>query len=655
MTGRFPIENVTPSVACGQYPAKAVVGELVPVSAVSYRDGHGKLGCNVVWLGPDGTQRPFTRMKPGEPGLDQWHGTIRPDAVGLWTFTVEAWSDPYLTWYDAVTKKITAGQGVEDLHNELAEGADLLAEATKLVPPHAQHAVEVAVDALRDDERPLFERVSPALDLAELLWEHPVRELVTSSAAHRIWVDRKRALFSAWCELFPRSEGAVGTVEGRPVVHGTFATAAERLPGVAEMGFDIVYLPPVHPIGRVNRKGRNNALVAAEGDVGSPWAIGAEEGGHDAIHPDLGTEADFRRFIAAAHDVGLEVAMDLALQTAPDHPWVRDHPEWYTTRADGQIAYAENPPKKYQDIYPLNFDNDPEGIRQEVRRIVLHWVGLGVKVFRVDNPHTKPVGFWEWLIWEVKKVDPDVLFLAEAFTRPAMMHGLGKAGFTQSYTYFTWRTTPWELREYCEQLVASVDHMRPNFWPNTPDILHETLQNGGPPMFKIRAVLASMLSPSWRMYAGYQLFEHLARPGAEEYLDNEKYQLRPRDWAGALAAGRSPAPYPARLNAIRRANPALHWLRNLRFHDVDNGALLCFSKRDADSGNTVLVICSLDSAHAQWGNTTLDMPALGFDWHERFTVRDELTGAAYDWGQYNAVRLDPHLEPAHVFTVHRHS
>src|SRR5256714_4378704 len=359
MTGRFPIENVTPSVAGGRSRARAVVGELVPVSAVSYRDGHAKLGCNVVWLGPDGTQQPFTRMKLGEPGLDEWHGTIRPDAVGLWTFTVEAWSDPYLTWYDAVTKKITAGQGVEDLHNELAEGAGLLAEATKLVPPHAQHAVEVAVDALRDDERPLFERVSPALDLAELLWEHPVRELVTSSAAHRIWVDRKRALFSAWYELFPRSEGAVVTVEGRPVVHGTFATAAARLPGVAEMGFDIVYLPPVHPIGRVNRKGRNNALVAAEGDVGSPWAIGAEEGGHDAIHPDLGTEADLRAFVRAAADNGLEVALDLALQCAPDHPWVREHPEWFTTRADGRIAYAENPPKNYQDIYPLNFDHDP--------------------------------------------------------------------------------------------------------------------------------------------------------------------------------------------------------------------------------------------------------------------------------------------------------
>src|SRR5947208_3185048 len=356
MTGRFPIEDVRPTVACGRFAAKAVVGEVVPVSAVSYREGHGMLGANVVLRGPDGVERPFIRMRPGQAGLDQWLATIRPDAVGRWTFAVEAWGDPYRTWRDAVVKKVTAGPG------------------------------------------------------------------------------------------------------GSVVRHGTFATAAKRLPAIAEMGFDIVYLPPIHPIGRVNRKGRNNALVAAEGDVGSPWAIGAAEGGHDAIHPQLGTEADFRAFVTAAHEVGMEVALDLALQCAPDHPWVREHPEWFTTRPDGQIAYAENPPKKYQDIYPINFDNDPKGIRAEVLRIVLHWVSLGVRVFRVDNPHTKPVAFWEWLIWQVKKVDPDVLFLAEAFTRPAVMHGLGKIGFTQSYTYFTWRTTAGELRQYCEELADAVDY-----------------------------------------------------------------------------------------------------------------------------------------------------------------------------------------------------
>ncbi|GAA0918569.1 alpha-1,4-glucan--maltose-1-phosphate maltosyltransferase [Virgisporangium aurantiacum] len=653
MVGRIPIEDVTPAVSCGRHLAKAVVGEVVPVSATSYREGHDALGVNVVWQGPDGEPRPFTRLRAGEPGTDRWHGAIRPDATGRWTFAVEAWGDPYLTWWNAVTKKIDAGQGTEDLANDLAEGVEILRIAAAGVPPERRPELDAAGEALADKDRALFERVSPALGLRELLWDHPVREFVSRSATYGIWVDRKLANFSAWYEFFPRSEGAVIAADGAPVKHGTFATATERLPAVAAMGFDILYLPPVHPIGRVNRKGRNNALVAGPTDVGSPWAIGSAEGGHDTIHPELGTEEDFQTFIKAAAEVGLEVAMDLALQCAPDHPWVTAHPEWFTVRPDGQIAYAENPPKKYQDIYPINFDKDPAGIRAEVLRVVLHWVSLGVKIFRVDNPHTKPVNFWEWLIWQVKKVDPDVLFLAEAFTRPAMMHGLGKIGFTQSYTYFTWRTTAWEMRQYCEQLIEASDYMRPNFWPNTPDILHETLQHGGPPMFKLRAVLASMLTPSWGMYAGYELFEHLPRPGAEEYLDNEKFQLRPRDWSGAERAGRSLAPYLTRLNQIRRENPALHWLRNLRFHDVDNGALLCWSKRDPETGNTVLVICTFDSAHQQWGNTTLDMPALGFDWHERFTVRDQLTGATYDWGQHNAVLLDPYLEPAHIFTVHR--
>ncbi|WP_425783958.1 maltotransferase domain-containing protein [Micromonospora sp. DT53] len=647
MTGRFPIEDVSPVVSCGRYPAKAVVDEPVPVSARAYREGHDALGCNVVWAGPDGASRPFTRMRPGEPGQDRWHATIAPDAVGSWAFSVEAFQDPYLTWQNAVTKKIAAGQGPEDLANDLAEGARVLAAARGLVPAADRPRVADALAALVDTDLPLAQRVDPALTLADLLWEHPVREFVTAGDTYSIWVDRKRALYSAWYEFFPRSEGAAG---GRS---GTFATATERLPGVAAMGFDVLYLPPIHPIGRVNRKGPNNALTAGPTDVGSPWAIGAAEGGHDTIHPDLGTPADFRAFIQAAAAQGLEVAMDLALQCAPDHPWVTEHPEWFTTRADGSIAYAENPPKKYQDIYPVNFDNDPEGIRAEVLRVVLHWVGEGIRIFRVDNPHTKPFDFWHWLIAEVKAVDPDVLFLAEAFTRPAIMHGLGKIGFTQSYTYFTWRTTAAEMRAYCEELIEAADYMRPNFWPNTPDILHESLQHGGPPMFKIRAVLAAMLSPSWGLYAGYELFEHVARPGAEEYLDNEKYELRPRDWADAEAHGRSLAPFLTTLNRVRRDNPALHQLRNLRFHEIDNPALLCWSKHDPETGNTVIVICSFDPRIVQWGNTTLDMPALGFDWHERFTVHDELTGTSYDWGQRNAVRLDPYLQPAHVLTVRR--
>lgn len=653
MTGRFPIEDVTPSVSCGRYPAKAVVGELVPVSCVSYREGHHALGVNVVWRGPDGETEPFTRMRAGEPGLDQWLGTIQPDRVGRWTFTVEAFEDPYRTWRDAVVKKIGAGQGLEDLANDLAEGADVLDLAVKIVPHEHEDRVRAAAAALRDDQLSLFARVSPALDLEELLWHNPVRQQVTTTRSYAIWVDRKRALYSAWYEFFPRSEGAEIGPDAIPIKHGTFATAQNRLPAIAAMGFDVVYLPPIHPIGKINRKGRNNTLVARPEDVGSPWAIGSDEGGHDAINPQLGTLDDFRAFIRRTEDLGMEVAMDLALQAAPDHPWVKSHPQFFTTRADGTIAYAENPPKKYQDIYPINWDNDYRALRDEVYRVVMHWVDQGVKIFRVDNPHTKAVNFWQWLIPKVKESHPDVLFLAEAFTRPAMMNGLGKVGFTQSYTYFTWRTTAYEMREYMGQLLASLDWMRPNFWPNTPDILHEALQHGGPPMFKIRTVLASMLSPSWGMYSGLELFEHVARPGSEEYIDNEKFELKPRDWEGAERTGRSLAPYITQLNRIRAANPALHWLRNLRFHEVDNGALLCFSKRDPGTGNTVLVVVSFDSSNVQWGNTTLNMPELGLDWHERFMVTDQITGATYEWGQHNAVRIDPYVEPAHVFVLQR--
>ncbi|WP_203726129.1 alpha-1,4-glucan--maltose-1-phosphate maltosyltransferase [Paractinoplanes durhamensis] len=651
MTGRFPIEDVTPSVSCGRYPAKAVVGEFVPVSATSYREGHHALGVNVVWRGPDGESEPFTRMRPGEPGLDQWHGLIRPDRVGRWTFTVEAFEDPYRTWRDAVVKKIGAGQGLEDLANDLADGAEVLDLALKIVAHEDEERVRAAAVALRDDQQSLFARVSPALDLEELLWSNPVRQQVTTTRSYAVWVDRKRALYSAWYEFFPRSEGAEIGPESTPIKHGTFRTAAQRIPAVAAMGFDVLYLPPIHPIGKINRKGRNNTLAARPVDVGSPWAIGSDEGGHDAIHPELGTLADFRYFLQVAKDNGLEVALDLALQAAPDHPWVKSHPEFFTTKADGTIAYAENPPKKYQDIYPLNWDNDYRALRDEVYRVVRHWIDNGVKIFRVDNPHTKALNFWQWLIAKIKETDPDVLFLAEAFTRPAMMNGLGKIGFTQSYTYFTWRTTAWEMREYMGQLIASLDWMRPNFWPNTPDILHETLQHGGPPMFKIRSVLASMLTPSWGMYSGYELFEHVARAGAEEYVDNEKFELKPRDWAAAERSGRSLAPYITRLNKVRAENPALHWLRNLRFHEVDNGALLVFSKRDLETGNTVLVVVSFDSSNVQWGNVTLNMPELGMDWHERFTVIDQITGTTYEWGQHNAVRIDPYVEPAHIFVL----
>jgi len=434
---------------------------------------------------------------------------------------------------------------------------------------------------------------------------------------------------------------------------GTLGSAACRLEQIAAMGFDVVYLPPVHPIGVTARKGRNNALRAAPGDPGSPWAIGSPAGGHDAIHPELGTLADFDEFVRRAGQVGLEVALDLALQASPDHPWVTEHPEWFTTRADGAIAYAENPPKKYQDIYPLNFDNDPEGLYAEALRIVRHWMDHGIRIFRVDNPHTKPLPFWERLLAEVDRTDPDVIFLAEAFTRPAMMHTLAQIGFHQSYTYFTWRNSAPELIAYLRELSgAAAAYMRPNFFTNTPDILHEYLQHGGPTAFKVRAVLAAMLSPSWGIYSGYELCEHTpVRPGSEEYLDSEKYQYRPRDWAEAERPPAGIAPFITRLNAIRKAHPATHWLRNLRFHHVDQPDLICFSKRSQRDSDTVLVVVNLDPHAPREATIWLDLPALGMDPGSQFVVSDELSGESYLWGQANYVRLDPAWMPAHVFTV----
>jgi len=659
VAGRLGIADVSPVISCGRYPARAVVGEQVPIAATVFREGHDALGASLVWRGPDGTIAPLIPMIPGIPGTDRWHATVVPTEQGMWSYAVEAWGDPIGTWLHRVEVKIEAGQGPEDLANDLEDGARLLLRALKNVPAARRAEVQAAANALRDTRLDLFHRVGPALagDLRSVLRAHPVRELLTRSPRYSIWVDRPRALFSAWYELFPRSEGAEVYADGRPPRHGTFTDASKRLPQLAEMGFDVVYLPPIHPIGRVNRKGPNNTLVAGPHDVGSPWAIGSAEGGHDAIHPDLGSMEDFEGLVGRARELGLEVALDLALQCAPDHPWVTEHPEWFTTRPDGSIAYAENPPKKYQDIYPVNFDNDPKGSYAEVLRVVRHWTRHGVRIFRVDNPHTKPLNFWHWLIWEVKKTDPDVLFLSEAFTKPAMMHTLAQIGFTQSYTYFTWRTAKWELEQYGRELVGAADYMRPNFFVNTPDILHASLQYGGPPMFKIRAVLAALMSPSWGVYSGYELFEHVpVREGSEEYLDSEKYQLRPRDYEGALRDGRSLAPYLAHLNAIRRAHPALQQLRNLRFHHVDNDAIMSFSKRDEETGNTVLVVVTLDPYFAVEGTTSLDLPALGFDWHDRFAVHDQMSGgtATYEWGQHNYVRLDPHVEPAHVFVVQRH-
>jgi len=640
MVGRVAVTDLRPTVSCGRYPARAVSGEVVPVSATVFREGHDAVACNVLVKRPDGARGPFLRMAPGAPGTDRWHGDLSIDAEGSWSFVVEAWGDPLGTWWHDAPLKVDAGVDVEVV---LEEGAQLFERATKGVPAERRGAVAAVAARLRDTANPVLQRLAAGTDpaLVELLLNFPIRELVTRSESRTIWVDRERALYGSWYELFPRSEGA----SLDPPRSGTFRTAMRRLPAVAAMGFDVVYLPPVHPIGTVNRKGPNNTLTPGPQDPGSPWAIGSAEGGHDAVHPDLGTVEDFDAFVARTRELGMEVALDLALQCAPDHPWASEHPEWFTTRVDGTIAYAENPPKKYQDIYPVNFDNDKAGLSAEVLRIVRYWVDHDVRIFRVDNPHTKPLNFWEWLIAEVKKTHPDVLFLAEAFTRPAMMHELAKIGFTQSYTYFTWRTGKDELQEYALELAGTAHYMRPNFFVNTPDILHASLQYGGPPVFKVRAVLAALLSPSWGVYAGYELYEHVAvKPGSEEYLDSEKYQYRPRDWSQP-----SLADYLTMLNRVRREHPATHRLTNIVFHTVDNPDVLAWSKQTG--ADVVLVAVNLDPHGAREATVHLDLPALGLGWEDTIDVHDEVSGQTYAWGARNYVRLDPFVEPAHVFTA----
>jgi starch synthase (maltosyl-transferring) len=658
---RIPITDVSPvvgSTESAQFPARAVVGERVPISATVFREGHDAVGASVVLTDPTGRPSDPLSMSPGAPGTDRWHADVIPDRPGRWTFAVEGWADPFSTWHHAVTVKIEAGQGAEDLANDFAAGALLFDRLAPTLPADERPRAVAAAAALRDTTLDVGHRVSPALDefLQRLIAAHPLRDFVTSSPQYPLWVDRHRALYGSWYEFFPRSIGAElardPAAPARPLRHGTFADAIEHLPYVADLGFDVVYLPPIHPIGEVNRKGPNNTLVAASWDVGSPWAIGSKDGGHDAVHPMLGTLTDFKRFVRAARRLGLEVALDFALQAAPDHPWVTTHPEWFTTKPDGTIAYAENPPKTYQDIYPINFDNDPEGLYAEALRLLRHWIAAGVTIFRVDNPHTKPVNFWEWLIAEVRETNPEVLFLAEAFTRPAMMHELAKIGFHQSYTYFTWRNNKGELEQYAQELVDSAHYMRPNFFVNTPDILHEYLQTGGPAAFAIRAVLAAMLAPTWGVYSGYELYEHLPlRPGSEEYLDSEKYQLRPRDFAGAAADGRSLAPLLRALNEIRREHPALHELRNLRFHSVDNDNITAFSKREPSTGDTILVVCTVNPHVVSEATVYLDLDALGIEWAGEFIVRDLLSAEEYRWGETNYVRLDPHRQVAHIFEV----
>ncbi|MFT4258671.1 MAG: alpha-1,4-glucan--maltose-1-phosphate maltosyltransferase [Microbacterium sp.] len=657
-TTRIPLLDGTPRVPGGFAP-KAFVGEVLPFGVVSFREGHDIIGVQLRLTAPDGSQS-LHRLHPLLDGSDRWAVEVALDVQGAWSFSFEAFADDFATWAHAAELKVEAGVDVPVM---AALGAGLLtrAAAEKDRPAAQRKLLKATADSLVDAAADVTLAASTDAALAQIFHERPLTSLGSTTAPQTLLVEREAAGVGAWYEFFPRSEGAKRLKDGT-IKSGTFRTAAKRLPGVAAMGFDVVYLVPIHPIGTTNRKGRNNTLTAEPGDPGSPYAIGAAEGGHDAIHPDLGGPADFRAFVRAASAQGLEVALDLALQASPDHPWVTEHPEWFTTLPDGTIAYAENPPKKYQDIYPLNFDNDPAGIYQEMLRVVMHWVRQGVKIFRVDNPHTKPLQFWEWLIATVNASDPDVIFLAEAFTRPAVMRALAAVGFQQSYSYFTWRNTKAELEEFLTSVSQETsDYMRPNLFVNTHDILTEYLQYGGRAAYKVRACIAATAAPVYGVYAGYELFENVARPGSEENIDNEKYEYKLRDWEGAEAAGTSLAPLLRRLNAIRREHPALRQLRNFRAHWSEDDAILVYSKHlDAaftgtGQHDTIIVVANVDPHSVRETTVHLDSTVWGVPRGESFEVEDLITGAVWTWTDHNYVRLDSFSEPVHILKVRARS
>ncbi len=657
VTGRIPLSDPRPSARDAGFRPSAFAGEVVPFRVTAFREGHDLIGVQLRLTDPRGGES-LHRLTAAGNGLDHWSTEVALLAQGVWRFRFEAYGDEYATWRHAASLKIAAGVDAA-LMREIGARLFERALAEKGRPVAERRVLTSRARELRDPELDDLAALAIVGDdvLAGFFRERPLTALMSVGATHEVLVERERAGVGAWYEFFPRSEGAVRRDDGT-IATGTFVTAAARLPEVAAMGFDVLYLPPIHPIGHTNRKGPNNTLVAGPGDPGSPWAIGAAEGGHDAVHPDLGTLADFRDFVAAARAVDIEVALDLALQASPDHPWVQTHPEWFTTLPDGSIAYAENPPKKYQDIYPVNFDNDPVGIRAEVLRIVRHWIAQGVRIFRVDNPHTKPLQFWEWLIRTVTAETPDVVFLAEAFTRPAPMQALARAGFQQSYTYFAWRNSKPELEEFLTELAHdTADFLRPNLFVNTPDILTEYLQFGGRPAYKVRAAIAATAAPSYGVYAGYELYENVARPGSEENVDNEKYEFKVRDWGGAEAAGDSLAPYLRRLNEIRRAHPALRQMRNLAVHWSDDDAVLVYSKHlDAPLSpdgvaDTILVVVNVDPHSVRETTVHLDTRVWGVEPGAPFLVEDLVTGQSWTWTDHDFVRLDAFAEPVHILHV----
>jgi starch synthase (maltosyl-transferring) len=638
------IGNVRPELDGGRFPVKRGVGDLFQVSADILREGHESLAAVLKYRTVKDTGWREVRMEA--VGNDVWEARFPLEENTRYVYTIEAYPDAYRTWAEDLQKRLAAGMEVA---SELLEGAELL----RRVLPRAAGADRRRLEARLAD----FDHARGATARARILLDPEATELMETypdrSAASRydreleVVVDRPLARFAAWYEMFPRSQGRI------PGRHGTFKDCIDRLPDIAAMGFDVIYLPPIHPIGTSFRKGKNNALTAGPDDPGSPWAIGNEQGGHKAVEPALGTLEDFRAFVRAAREAGIEIALDYALQCSPDHPYAREHPEWFYARPDGTIKYAENPPKKYQDIYPLNFYcRDREPLWEELKSILLFWIEQGVRIFRVDNPHTKPIPFWAWLIGEIQAVYPDAIFLSEAFTRPKVMQALAKIGFSQSYTYFTWRNFKPELIDYFTELTQSemAEYFRGNLFTNTPDILPPILQQGGRPAFKMRLVLAATLSPLYGIYSGYELCENAAIPGTEEYQDSEKYEIKVREWN----APGNLRDYIARINRIRRENPALQEYRNLRFYESDDDNVLVYGKRSSDGRNTILVAVNLDPFEAHRAEVRLPLPELEVGPDERFQVHELITDERHLWkGPAQTIRLDPREEPAAIFRVSR--
>ncbi|MCL4371325.1 MAG: alpha-1,4-glucan--maltose-1-phosphate maltosyltransferase [Chloroflexi bacterium] len=641
---RVVIESVEPEIDCGRFPIKRTAGEKVVVEADVFTDGHDALACILLYRRESD---PGWTEVPMEPLVDdRWRGEFVVSDLGGYRYTLQAWVDRFQSWRRELEKKVRAGQ---ESSVDLPVGARLVEEAVRRASGADARALEQYATALRRNGRGnLPDGVQRALEpgLADLMSSYPDRRFAAGYGKElAVVVDRERARFSAWYELFPRS------CSGTPGLHSSFKECEQRLPYVAGMGFDVLYLPPVHPIGRSYRKGKNNSPTAGPSDPGSPWAIGAEEGGHKAVHPDLGTLEEFRRFVEKAREQGLEIALDLAFQTSPDHPYAREHPEWFRRRPDGTIQYAENPPKKYEDIYPFDFETDRwRELWQELKSVVLFWIEQGVQIFRIDNPHTKPFPFWEWLIAEVKREHPQAIFLSEAFTRPRVMYRLAKLGFTQSYSYFAWRNSKEELIGYFTELTQTEvrEYFRPHLWPNTPDILTEYLQHGGRPAFMARLLLAATLGAGYGIYGpAFELQENQARePGSEEYLDSEKYQIG--DWE--IDRPDSLRDFIARVNRIRRQNPALHGDWSLRFHPVDNDQILCYSKSTEDLSNVIVVVVNLDPYHTQSGWVELPLEPLSLEPDRPYQMHDLLSDAYYLWhGSRNYVEVNPHVVPAHIF------